>query len=236
MHALSRIDHRTFRAGQHVRDLGDRCRIGAKACVETRHVVDRLVDFLVEDVPRHFDQHGTWSAITKLSKPATHDLRQEPGDIQRLGVFRDLPIVQRGIEVWKVVRPAARVTGRHDQNRHGLAESLGDAAKRILAAGAVLHYEHAQRLSRGQPADGIGHMQADSLLANDDRADIGLGGGLDDGIHRVTDDELDALLLEDLSDRLDYFHSFTVQSNGYSPGSGTRFSSRPRMPAIAIAR
>jgi len=70
----------------------------------------------------------------------------------------------------------------------------------------VLHGEHADALTGGDAADGVGHVQAHALLADDDRADVFLGRGLDDLIDRVADEELDAFLLEDLRDGIGGFH------------------------------
>ena len=54
--------------------------------------------------------------------------------------------------------------------------------------------------------DRVGHVQADALLAHDDRADVELGDVLEDVIDRVADDVLDALLLEDGRDGVSYLH------------------------------
>ena len=66
--------------------------------------------------------------------------------------------------------------------------------------GPHLHREHADRPAGRHPPHGIGHVDAGSLLAHDDRPDVGLGRSLDDVVDRIADQELDALALENLGD------------------------------------
>src|SRR5690348_12644055 len=49
-------------------------------------------------------------------------------------------------------------------------------------------------------------MQTDALLAHHDRADIGLGGGLDDRVDRIADQKLDPLALQDFGDGIGDLH------------------------------
>ena len=73
--------------------------------------------------------------------------------------------------------------GQHD-DRHGIPVCLRNAAEGILRARPVLHREDADLLAGGDAADRVGHMQARPLLPHDDRADIRLGGRLDDRVDR----------------------------------------------------
>ena len=50
----------------------------------------------------------------------------------------------------------------------------------------------------------------DPLLADDDRADIRLGGRLDDRVDRIADQELDPLALEHLGDGRTTFMAFPL--------------------------
>src|SRR2546421_8200075 len=70
-------------------------------------------------------------------------------------------------------------------------------------------------------------MNAGALLANDDRSNVRGRRGLDDGVDRVADDELDPFALENLDDRLRYLHiilrSASARPRSYSSlRAGTR--------------
>ena len=78
----------------------------------------------------------------------------------------------------------------------------------------MLHGEDADALARGDAAHRVGHVQAGALLADDDGADVGLGGGLDDGVDRIADQELDAFALEDLRDGSDRLHGLSFEGRG----------------------
>ena len=103
--------------------------------------------------------------------------------------------VEHRVVVRLDVRDAARVAHRQDEQRHRVAIRLGDAAERILGAGAVLHREHPDLLAAGQARHGIRHVQADPLLAHDDRPDAGARRELEDMIDRIAEDDLDAFAL-----------------------------------------
>ena len=89
-------------------------------------------------------------------------------------------------------------------------------------------------LAGGDAADGVGHVDADALLADDDRADVGLGRRLDDRVDRVADQELDAFALQDLGNRGADFHVVT-SCDGAGGWAGERIAARPR-PAIGAHR
>ena len=101
---------------------------------------------------------------------------------------------------------ALGVAHGHHEDRHGLAVGLGDAAVGVLGAGAVLHHEHADLLAGGDAGDGVRHVQADALLAHDDRADAGGGAVLQDVVHGIADDPLHAFALQDFCNRIAGFH------------------------------
>ena len=106
------------------------------------------------------------------------------------------------------VRDAARIAHRQDQQRHGVAVGLGDAAERVLRAGAVLHREHPDLVAAGEPRHGIRHVQPDPLLTHDDRPDADARGELKDVVDRIAEDDLDAFALQDLRDCLARLHRF----------------------------
>src|SRR6185437_11000301 len=53
----------------------------------------------------------------------------------------------------------------------------------------------------GEARHGIGHVQANALLAHDDRPDVDCGTGLDQMIDRIGEEIFDALFLQDVGDR-----------------------------------
>ena len=70
----------------------------------------------------------------------------------------------------------------------------------------MLHAEDADLLSRGHARDGIGHVQADALLADHDGADICGCRKLDEMVHWISEEDLDALAFHDFRDRRSHFH------------------------------
>ena len=89
----------------------------------------------------------------------------------------------------------------------------------------MLHAEHADAIAGRQTRIRIGHVQTDALLAHDHGADVLRGGRFDQRIHRVREQYVDALGLERLGDRLDYFHDFLRQR---PLNTGSRFSTNAR--------
>jgi hypothetical protein len=112
---------------------------------------------------------------------------------------------------WPCWNGDTEAAGQHD-DRHRVAVGLGDAAEGVLGARAVLHGEDADPLTGRDAADGVGHVQAGPLLADDDRADVGLRRRFDDGVDRIADEELHALTLENFGDGCGCLHV-------HSPGS-----------------
>ena len=70
----------------------------------------------------------------------------------------------------------------------------------------MLHREHADALAAGQPRKRIRHMQADPLLAHDDRSNSSPGGELQHMVHRITEDDLDPFAFQDLGNGRTGFH------------------------------
>ena len=54
----------------------------------------------------------------------------------------------------------------------------------------MLHAEDAELLAAGDARDGVRHVQASALLANDDGANIGGSAALQNVVHRIADDPL----------------------------------------------
>jgi hypothetical protein len=78
-------------------------------------------------------------------------------------------------------------------------------------------------------------VQADPLLADDDRADVLLGGGLDDLVDRVADEELDAFLLENLRDGGGGFQGWALLFLGGGPEMAPTPPKARKRPGAAVA-
>ena len=86
------------------------------------------------------------------------------------------------------------VASRHHQNRNRFTVSLGDAAKGVFSARAMLHDKDSNIIAARKPAHCIRHVQADSFLPDDDGSDVCLGSGLDNGVNRIANNKFDAFL------------------------------------------
>ena len=115
--------------------------------------------------------------------------------------LRDVLIVQEGVEIRRNVGDATGIASREDHDGRGIAVGLRHATEGVLGSRTVLHGEDADLLAGGHPAHCIGHVQPRALLPNDDGPDIGLGGRLDDAVHRITNEELHPFTLQDLRHR-----------------------------------
>ena len=217
---LTRVDHRALGGHEDPRDLADRDRVRRDARPEGGHVVERLRHLLGHEVHRDLDQHRPGPAVPHLRERPPHRVRDRVGHDHLLGGLRHVLVVQERVEVGRHVGDAARVTARNDHDGHRVAIGLGDAAEGVLDAGAVLHREHTDPVAGGHPAHRVGHVNARALLADDDRPDVGLRGGLDDGVHRVSDQELDSLTLENLGDGSSALHRWPPGRRGTVTASG----------------
>ena len=184
------------------------CGSGRHAQPRRRRVVEVVGHVVAHDVDRDLDQHRARAAVPHLREGAPHGVGNRLGQDDLLAPLGDVLEVQERGEVRRDVQELARVAARQHDDRHRVAEGLRHAAERVLRARAVLHGEDADALAGGDAADRVRHVQADPLLADDDRADVVLGGGLDDLVDRVADEELDAFVLEDLRDGGGGFHGW----------------------------
>ena len=217
--ALAGVDHRPLGAGEAPGERADRSGIGGDARQGRGLVGERLRHLLVEHVDRHLDQHRRAAAGLEAGERAPQDVRHLGARGHRLGRLGDVARVEDRVVVRLDVRDAARIAHRQDQERHGVAIGLGDAAERVLGAGAVLHREHADLLAAGQARHGVRHVQADPLLAHDDRPDADARGELEDVVDRIAEDDLDAFALQDLRDRLACLHDLPpARSRSHTTG------------------
>src|SRR6185437_5054339 len=138
-------------------------------------------------------------------------------DGDRLGVFGHARHLQRGVEVERHVSEAARIAGGKHEDRHGIAVGLRNTSVRVFRARSVLHAEGADQLSTGEPRDRIRHVQPDTLLAYDDGANVGNRGSFQQGVARVSEQDVDSLALENLCDRGSGFHSNALLEDNLRP-------------------
>ena len=76
----------------------------------------------------------------------------------------------------------------------------------------MLHREDPDPVPRAQARHRVRHVEPDPLLAHDDGADVRPRGVLEDVVHRVPDERVDSLALEDLGDRVGRFHACVSRS------------------------
>ncbi len=206
VHALPGIDHGALGGHQHLGGLGHLAGIGAVLGDDDGLVVQRIGRVLGIGVGRQFDDHRRAAAVAQHVERPAHDVDDFAAVGDRLGVLGDMRHGQGRVEVGRHVGDAARIALRDHQQRHRLAERLGDAAIGVLRTRAALHAEHAHLAALGEPRHGVGHVQADALLADDDGADVDRGAGLDQMIDRIGEEIFDAFLLENVGDRWPGLH------------------------------
>ena len=99
------------------------------------------------------------------------------------------------------------VASGHHQNRNGLTVRLGNAAKGVFSARAMLHDKDPNIIAARKPAHCICHVQADSFLPDNNGSDVCLGSGLDNGVNRIANNKFDAFLFQNSRDGLCYLHT-----------------------------
>ena len=237
---LACVDHRPLGLDENARDLGDGLRVRGRPRGERRPVGKRLGHLLGEDVRGQLDQGGPRAAVPDLGERTAQGVGDRVGHHDLLDPLGHGAVGDDRAEVrGNAAEPPREPRGQHDDGRR-VAVGLGDAAEGVLGPGTVLHGEDADPPAGGQPADRVGHVETDALLADDDGADVGPRRRLDDGIDGVADQELDALAFQDLGDGRSALHGSLLVARaratagrlGAPPRAGT-----PRMIArAALAR
>ena len=174
--------------------------------LRAHHLARRIVEHarvrLGEHVVGQFDHHRLRTPVAQhRERPAQHrhDLTAAGQRFRVLGVARH----RTGrVEVERHVHLAERIALRHHQHRHAFGKGLGDAAHRILRAGALLHHEHAHLAALAHAAHRVGHVQPGALLPDDHRADVDPRGGFENLIARIAEDRGHAFALQDCRDRV----------------------------------
>ena len=205
--ALPGVDHRALGIDQRLRRLARVGRVGPEAHRRGRAVVNRLLDVLAPHVARHFEHDRALAPVARVSERPPHRVGQILGDGQLLRPLAHVLEVDQPAEVGRDVGLRAGVAAGDRDQRRGLAPGLRQPAERVLRAGAVLGQIDADLVAGVHPREGVGHVDRGALLAHDDGADVGFGGGLEDRIDRVADDEFDALALDHLGDCVGDFHA-----------------------------
>ena len=212
--ALARVDDRALGLDEHAGHFRHRLGIRAGARAERGRVGERLGHVLLEDVDGNFHEDRTRPAVLHLGEGAAHRVRHLARQQHLLAPLGDVPVVERGVEIRRDVGDPPRIApGEHDDGDR-VAVGLGHAAEAVLRARPVLHREHADLLAGADAGDGVGHVEPDALLPYDDRADVGLGGRLDDGVDGIADEERDSLALQDLRDGGGGLHVFRLLVRG----------------------
>ncbi len=170
---------------------------------------------------------GPLRPLRRLLKARRSTLAISPGTTTCSAELRHAAHLARRAVVRIDAGDAARIALRDHQQRDGLAVGLGDAAIGVLAARTVLHAEGADLLARGDAGDRVGHVQADTFLAHDDRADVGGGGVFQQVVDGIAAEDLDPLALHDFSNclanlHLDCSHGWTCPRVGRGSACGNR--------------
>ena len=207
VHPLPGVDERALgldeEGGDALHVRGVRTRAGA----HDRLVVERLRDVLGEHVARHLDDRRARAAVSELGERPAEDVRDLRRARHRLARLGDRAKGGGRVEVRPHVGDRPRVAHRHDQDRHRLAERLRDPSERVLRPRPVLHREHPDAIARAQARHRVRHVKPDSLLADDDGAEVRPRRVLDDVVDRVPDERVHPLALEDLGDRISRLHA-----------------------------
>ncbi len=207
VHALADIDQRTLCRDQRSRGRIDVGMVRSRQDSPRRLVVDRAAGNLeVPHVAGDFEQHRAGTAIASHRKRAAQRRDDHVGRADLFGLFDDVLVVEGGVEAG--AHPtliAGRAAGNDDQ-RHAFGPGLGDRAERVLDSGTGLAAENADLLALAEAADGIGHVDADTLLADDDRANSGGRGGLGERVQRIGQEVLGTFSLENFGCSLGNVH------------------------------
>ena len=169
---LAGVDDGPLGVAQHLGNGTHGLGVGAGAEGGGGLVGEVVGNFLLEDVAGNLDEHGSRTAVAHLGEGAAHDIGNGRAEGDLLGPLGDVLEVEERVEIGGDVGEAAGVAAGHDEDGHGIAVGLGHTAEGVLRAGTVLHGEDADAIAGVDAAEGVGHVQADALLADDDRADV----------------------------------------------------------------
>ena len=203
-HALAGEDHRARRIDQQTRGLLHVVRRRAsRASARTGRVLQRIAaDVELQQIARQLHHHRSGPPVLQLAERATHRRRHLFRHENVLGLLGDRGIGAAGMEHRKHLRLLARMAERQEQHRHRIRERRGDAGERVLRARPVLHREHAGRAAVGDAGIAVRHVDADALLAADDRPQSACHRGLDHRRGRKAEQRGHAFAFQDFHDGL----------------------------------
>ncbi len=171
-------------------------------------------DILTHDVHRHLDHDRPWPAVPKLEECASKNLWERAPHSNRLCPLGDVLHVEGRVEVRIIVRQASGIARRHHQDGHRFRVSLSNATEGVLSTRPMLHAKYANLISRRHAGVCISHMQANTLLSNNDGSDIDLGSGFNQGVNRVGKQDINPFCFHRVGDGVNYFHTHSpVRSN-----------------------
>ena len=110
--ALPRVNYGPLRVQQHGCRHGNRVRIGTGSQCRNGTVAKRSGDLLVENVGWKLHQHRTGASVSNLRKCPSHDLRNGLRKDDLLGKLRDMPVIQRGVEIRLYIGQLPGITHR----------------------------------------------------------------------------------------------------------------------------
>ena len=206
-HALARIQQRRLGIEQHLGCFLDVADIAARDRGAHGRIVQRLVaEIRFHHIGGHFDHDRPEPAVLQGAEGAPHHrhghVRQGHGfDLLGHGSER-----ARRVEHREQLRVLSGMAERQEQHRARIRIGRGDAGKRVLGAGAVLHGEYGGRLAVGRAREPRGHVDADALLPADHGLDAGRHRRLDDRRRRKAKQRRNALALEDLGNGVHHEH------------------------------
>ena len=204
--ALARVDHRSLSVDQRLGRFASVGGIRTRSIRRRRRVVDRLLDLGAPEVAGDLQHDRSLPTVLRMRKRAPDGVRQVVGIGQLLGPLAHVLEVDQPREVRRNVGLRASVTAGNRDHRRRLAPGLSQTTERVFRTRTVLGQVHRDSVARVHPSKGVGNVNPRPLLANDDRADIGLSRRLKDRIDGIADHKVDALPLQHLSNRVRSSH------------------------------
>ena len=152
-----------------------------------------------------FGSHVSRTACSQSGKSPAHHFGDAVGIIDHVAPLGDFLEVFGGDKTGGQQPPACLAAGQ-DQDRNGVAESLGHTGKSVFYTRTGLHCADSQALAEGGTGKAVGHPHADSFVPGHDRPDALFGPGFEDRILGKTADKLHPFHFEDFSDRSPALH------------------------------
>ena len=193
-YSLAGVDHRIGGGQQRLDEVADVVGVGGGLALRDGAVVERVArKFGRGDVLGHFQEHRPPAPVPEVGERAGQHFGNPLDHIDVRGPLGDALVVASRAERRRHSLTSGRLAAGEQQEGDRVGESLGDAAERVLRAGAPLHGEDTDPLAVGYPAEAVGHVDAGALLPADDGPDALLSARLDKRLVRIAGHPLDAL-------------------------------------------